>query len=145
MFRTNPSKTINFSFISFIAEKMSSAVLWRQWSTLHRSCHAVQNATYWLSVYESLRKRRLVEEIQVNLVYRLFVGLSLTDPVPHPSTFSQNRRRRFQQSTIYQEIYDEIVLQAIRHGFIEGKPLFTDSTFLKANATKASSKNKKSL
>jgi hypothetical protein len=56
--------------------------------------------------------------------------------VPHHSIFSQNRRRRFQQSEIYQEIFDEIVLQAIQHGFIEGKQLFTDSTFLKANASK---------
>ncbi|NUK28947.1 hypothetical protein HT574_02225 [Parageobacillus sp. VR-IP] len=33
--------------------------------------------------------------------------------MPHHSIFSQNRRRRFQQSEIYQEIFDEIVLQAI--------------------------------
>jgi transposase len=81
-------------------------------------------------------ERRLIEEIKVNIAYRWFVGLSLTDPVPHASTFSQNRRRRFQSSTIYQEIFDEIVIQAIQHGFIQGKELFSDSTFLKANANK---------
>ncbi|WP_376766374.1 transposase [Thermoactinomyces mirandus] len=36
-----------------------------------------------------------MEEIKVNIAYRWFVGLSVTDPVPHHSTFSQNRRRRF--------------------------------------------------
>src|SRR5690606_29957 len=75
--------------------------------------------------------------------YRWFVGLSLTDPVPHHTIFSQNRRRRFQQSEIYQEIFDEIVLQAMQHGFIEGKQLFTDSTFLKANASKSKFKKQK--
>jgi transposase len=88
-------------------------------------------------------ERRLIEEIQVNIAYRWFVGLSLTDPVPHHSTFSQNRRRRFQQSEVYQEIFDEIVLQAIQHGFIEGKQLFSDSTFLKANASKSKFKKQK--
>lgn len=88
-------------------------------------------------------ERRLIEEIKVNIAYRWFVGLSLTDPVPHHSTFSQNRRRRFQQSPIYQEIFDEIVIQAIQHGFIEGKQLFSDSTFLKANASKNKLKKQK--
>ena len=87
-------------------------------------------------LYGIRSERRLIEEIRVNIAYRWFVGLSLTDPVPHHTIFSQNRRRRFQQSEIYQEIFDEIVLQAMQHGFIEGKQLFTDSTFLKANASK---------
>jgi transposase len=84
-------------------------------------------------------ERRLVEEIQVNVVYRWFVGLSLTDKVPHATTFSQNRRRRFNGTTIFQEIFNEIVLQAMDHGLIVGKELFTDSTFLKANANKNNS------
>lgn len=46
-------------------------------------------------LYGIRSERRRVEEIQVNVAYRWFVGLSLTDPVPHSSTFSQNRRRRF--------------------------------------------------
>jgi transposase len=66
-------------------------------------------------------ERRLMEEVQVNVAYRWFVGLSLTDKVPHATTFSQNRRRRFNGTTIFQEIFDEIVLQAINHGLIEGK------------------------
>ena len=94
-------------------------------------------------LYGIRSERRLIEEIRVNIAYRWFVGLSLTDPVPHHTIFSQNRRRRFQQSEIYQEIFDEIVLQAMQHGFIEGKQLFTDSTFLKANASKSKFKKQK--
>jgi len=87
-------------------------------------------------LYGIRSERRLVEEVRVNVAYRWFVGLSLTDKVPHATTFSQNRRRRFNGTTIFREIFDEIVLQAIKHGLIEGKELFTDSTFLKANANK---------
>lgn len=81
-------------------------------------------------------ERRLIDEIKVNVAYRWFIGLKLTDPVPHHSTISQNRRRRFNGTDVFQEIFDEIVLTAMGLGMIEGKELFTDSTFLKASANK---------
>jgi hypothetical protein len=39
--------------------------------------------------------RQLVREIEVNVAYRWFLGLKLTDPVFDASTLSQNRRRRY--------------------------------------------------
>lgn len=81
-------------------------------------------------------ERRLIDEIKVNVAYRWFIGLKLTDPVPHHSTISQNRRRRFNGTDVFQEIFDYVVLQAIERGMVEGKELFTDSTFLKASANK---------
>lgn len=81
-------------------------------------------------------ERQLMREVQVNVAYRWFLGLRLTDKVPDASTLSQNRRRRFADSAIYQEIFDEIVLQAMGKGMVEGRVLYTDSTHLKANANK---------
>lgn len=81
-------------------------------------------------------ERRLVKEIEVNVAYRWFLGFRLDERIPDASTLSQNRRRRFNDSTIYQEIFDEIVLQAIRNKMVDGKVLYTDSTHLKANANK---------
>lgn len=81
-------------------------------------------------------ERQLMREVQVNVAYRWFLGLRLTDKVPDASTISQNRRRRFADSGIYQEIFDEIVLQAMGRGMVEGRVLYTDSTHLKANANK---------
>lgn len=81
-------------------------------------------------------ERQLVREIQVNVAYRWFIGYGLTDRIPDASTFSQNRRRRFTQSSIYQEIFDEIVLQAMRRQLISGRVLYSDSTHLKASANK---------
>lgn len=81
-------------------------------------------------------ERRLVKEIEVNVAYRWFVGLRLTDPVPDASTFSQNRRRRFAGTDIEQRIFDGIVEQAIEHKLISGRVLYTDSTHLKASANK---------
>lgn len=90
-------------------------------------------------------ERQLIRDIEVNLAYRWFIGLNLSDKVPDASTFSQNRRRRFNDSTIYQEIFDEIVLQAQRKHMVEGKRLYTDSTHLKANANKHKFSKKKVL
>lgn len=81
-------------------------------------------------------ERQLVREIQVNVAYRWFLGFDLTTKIPDASTISQNRRRRFNQSRIHQEIFDEIVLFAMNKNLIDGKVLYTDSTHLRANANK---------
>lgn len=81
-------------------------------------------------------ERQLVREIEVNLAYRWFLGLGLTDKVFDASTLSQNRRRRFNDTSVAQDIFDAIVEQAIRHGLVDGTVLYTDSTHLKANANK---------
>jgi len=81
-------------------------------------------------------ERQLMRDIEVNVAYRWFLGLTLKEKVPDSSTLSQNRRRRFQESTIYQEIFDEIVLLAMKRRLVDGKVLYTDSTHLKANANK---------
>jgi transposase len=87
-------------------------------------------------LYGIRSERQLMREVQVNVAYRWFAGFRLTDKVPDASTFSQNRRRRFTDATVYQSIFDEIVRQAIRRKLVDGKVLYTDSTHLKANANK---------
>lgn len=81
-------------------------------------------------------ERQLVREIEVNVAYRWFLGLRLTDKVADASTLSQNRRRRFAGTDIEQVIFDTIVEQAIGHGLIGGRVFYTDSTHLKASANK---------
>lgn len=88
-------------------------------------------------------ERRVVQEIEVNVAYRWFLGLKLLDPVPHPSTISQNRRRRFNKADVEWKLFVHVVKQAVESGFIDGKMLFTDSTHVKANASKHSILSKK--
>ena len=87
-------------------------------------------------LYGVRSERQLMREVEVNVAYRWFLGLKLRDKVPDASTLSQNRRRRFAESTIYQEIFDQIVLLAVNKGLASGAVLYTDSTHLKANANK---------
>lgn len=81
-------------------------------------------------------ERQLVRELQVNVAYRWFLGLRLTDKVPDASTFSQNRRRRFRDSDIAQRLFDRIVEQAMERGLVGGRILYTDSTHIKASANR---------
>lgn len=81
-------------------------------------------------------ERQLMRDIEVNVAYRWFLGYGLQSKVPHHSTISSNRNKRFAESEIYQDIFDEIVFLGLRHRFIEGKTLHTDSTHLKASANK---------
>ncbi|EPC04639.1 hypothetical protein L861_00095, partial [Litchfieldella anticariensis FP35 = DSM 16096] len=81
-------------------------------------------------------ERQLVRELQVNVAYRWFLGLRLTDKVPDASTFSQNRRRRFRDSDIAQRLFDHVVEQAMQQGLVGGRVLYTDSTHIKANANR---------
>lgn len=85
----------------------------------------------------NIRSERILEQdIKVNLAYRWFLGLGLSQPVPDHSTISSNRNGRFQGTNIFQEIFDEVVRLAISHHMIAGRLLITDSTHIEANANK---------
>lgn len=75
------------------------------------------------------------------MAYRWFIGYGITDKLPDVSVIWQNRRRRFRHSDVPQQIFDEIVRQAMDAGLVDGKVLYTDSTHLKANANKGKFEN----
>lgn len=79
-------------------------------------------------------ERRLEREVRVNIAYRWFLGIELDEPVPDHSTISQLRRRKFSGTTIFQDIFDEIVRKCMERGLVTGKLLLTDSTHIRANA-----------
>jgi len=87
-------------------------------------------------LYGIRSERRLVEEVQVNVAYRWFLGYDLEDKIPDVSVIWQNRLRRFNGTDIPQQIFDNIVRQAMKYGLVGGKVLYSDSTHLKANANK---------
>lgn len=86
-------------------------------------------------LYGIRSERQLEQEIQLNMAYRWFVGLGLTERVPDHSTLSLNRER-LQDTQVVQEIFDHIVYKAIELRMVAGRVLVTDSTHLKASANK---------
>lgn len=60
-------------------------------------------------LYGIKSEARLEEEINYNMAYKWFCGLGLTEKVPDATTISQNRRRRFRDNNIAEEIFNEIL------------------------------------
>ena len=54
-------------------------------------------------------ERRLCEEVHLNLAYRWFCRLDLTDRIPDHSTFSKNRHGRFRDSDLLRKAFEEVV------------------------------------
>ena len=57
-------------------------------------------------LYGIKSEARLEEEINYNIAYKWFCGLDLTDKAPDATTISQNRRRRFRDNNIAEEIFN---------------------------------------
>ena len=87
-------------------------------------------------LYGIKSEARLEEEINYNIAYKWFCGLDLTDKAPDATTISQNRRRRFRDNNIAEEIFNEILRQCMAKGLVGGAILYTDSTHIKAKANK---------
>ena len=79
-------------------------------------------------------ERKLEKEIQVNIAYRRYIRLDLEDSVPDHSTLSQNRRRCFKGTTVFEEIFLQVVRLCIEAGLVKGEAIAMDSTHVRANA-----------
>ena len=89
-------------------------------------------------LYGIKSERRLVEEVQLNIAYRWFCGFELDDAIPDHSTFSKTRTRKWQQSSLFQKAFYEIVKQCIAGGLIDGKAMAADGSYIPANVSRES-------
>ncbi len=89
-------------------------------------------------LYGITSERKLVEELRMHLGWRWFTGLGFDQEIPHHSTFSKNRHGRFQESKLFEELFEQIVLQCVEVGLVQGKHLSVDGSFVEANAAKES-------
>jgi len=79
-------------------------------------------------------ERALVRELTGNLVLRWFVGLDLDQTPWDHSTFSQNRKRRFTESGLLEQLFDETVAVAIKQKLVSQHATL-DGTLVQANAS----------
>lgn len=80
--------------------------------------------------------RKTIREVEVNVGYRRFLGLDFYDKIPHFSTFGKNYQRRFKDTNIFNDIFENILNQAFQYGFVDTKIQFVDSTHVKAHANR---------
>ncbi len=84
-------------------------------------------------------ERRLCEEVHLNLAYRWFCRLDLTDPVPDHSTFSKNRHGRFRDSDLLRHVFETVVARCIEEGLASGQRFAADASLIAADANRQNS------
>src|ERR1700719_1064649 len=89
-------------------------------------------------LYGITSERKLVEELLMHLAWRWFTGLGFDQEIPHHSTFSKNRHGRFQESKLFEQLFEEIVGRCLEAGLVRGDDLSVDGSFVEANASKES-------
>ncbi len=89
-------------------------------------------------LYGISSERKLVEELRMHLAWRWFTGLVFDQEIPHHSTFSKNRHGRFQESKLFEQLFEEIVARCLEAGLVRGDDLSVDGSFVEANASKES-------
>ena len=89
-------------------------------------------------LYGISSERKLVEELRMHLAWRWFTSLGFDQEIPHHSTFSKNRHGRFQESKLFEQLFERIVAQCLEVGLVRGDKLSVDGTFVEANASKES-------
>src|SRR5512141_9040 len=87
-------------------------------------------------LYGITSERKLVEELRMHLAWRWFTGLGFDQEIPYHSTFSKNRHGRFQESKLFEQLFEQIVRQCVEVGLVQGKSLSVDGSFVEANAAK---------
>lgn len=125
-------KAIDFKFIYDLTEKYYSH------TTGRNSLDPVVlfKLVFLKDFYGIKSMRETIKRIETDAAFRWFLGIPFTKPVPHYSTFSQNYIRRFQGTDVFEQIFINIVNQAIKKKLVGGNEFFTDSTHIKANANK---------
>jgi transposase len=81
-------------------------------------------------------ERALCRDVQVNLAYRWFCGLSIEDKVPDHSNFSRVRHDRFGANDIFRRVFERVVQACIAAGLVGGEGFAVDASLIAADANK---------
>jgi len=87
-------------------------------------------------VFAIRSERLLCREVQVNLAYRWFCGLSIEDKIPDHSAFSRARNERFGASDIFRRVFERVVEACIAADLVGGEGFAVDASLIVADANK---------
>src|SRR5215813_98889 len=87
-------------------------------------------------VFAIRSERLLCREVQVNLAYRWFCGLSIEDKIPDHSAFSRARNERFRNSNMFRRVFERVVEACITARLVGGEGFAVDASLIAADANK---------
>jgi transposase len=92
-------------------------------------------------LYTIRSERMLMEQLQYNLLFRWFVGLTMDEPVWVPTVFSKNRDRLL-KGDIARKFFDRILAQAEETNLLAAEHFSVDGTLIEAWASHKSFQRK---
>src|ERR1700744_4286600 len=92
-------------------------------------------------LYSIRSERMLMEQLEYNLLFRWFVGLSANEPVWHPTVFTKNRDRLL-EGAVSEQFFSLIVTQARRKKLLSDEHFTVDGTLVEAWAGQKSFQRK---
>ena len=88
-------------------------------------------------LYTIRSERMLMEQLEYNLLFRWFVGLSMDEPVWVPTVFTKNRDRLL-DGDVAQKFFDQVLKQAQEAGLLSDEHFSVDGTLIEAWASQKS-------
>src|SRR5579863_3659363 len=96
-----------------------------------------------LQMFYTIRSERmLMEQLEYNLLFRWFVGLSANEPVWHPTVFTKNRDRLL-EGAVAEEFFSLVVGQARARKLLSDEHFTVDGTLIEAWAGQKSFQRRK--
>jgi transposase len=92
-------------------------------------------------LYTVRSERQLIEQLDYNLLFRWFVGLSMDDPVWDVTVFTKNRERLL-AGEVAQAFFNAVLDQARSHDLLSAEHFTVDGTLVEAWASLKSFKRK---
>jgi transposase len=77
--------------------------------------------------------RQTVREIDMNMAYRWFLGYNFSEEIPHFATVSYAFCQRYDKE-ISEEVFEWILYEAEKAGYLSPEVVFIDATHVKASA-----------
>jgi hypothetical protein len=78
--------------------------------------------------------RETLRVAEVDLSIRRFLGYGLTEPLPHHATLSYAQCVRFAQSSVFAQLFTQVLARCRDAGLLDGRRLVVDATHVEANA-----------
>ena len=80
--------------------------------------------------------RRTLEEINVNIAYRWYLGYGIDEVVPHFTTYIKNYARTFGDNELFIDLFEKVIEICMSKKLIDPEVVFIDATHIKASANK---------
>jgi transposase len=81
---------------------------------------------------DSMRETLRVAEVDLSI--RRFLGYGLTERLPHHATFSYAQCVRFASSSVFEQLFNQVLASCRDAGLLDGTRLIVDGTHVEANA-----------